>query len=189
MVSIIKVLRTNNVPIVNKCFPARYVKKNKRYEPFPNLYWLDHQKLDLMISNLERIGVINDLEDRLNNDNVAMKLFMNQHLRYVHQRNKLFYDDELKLKLDLNINDENIKWLHDNLRQKGIGGIDINNLFLMMNNTFLNSNNNNNNNNNIEYDGKIDGILHIKCLHTHYAHYLYTKDNIVGEWVDDIINS
>ena len=115
MVSIIKVLRTNNVPIVNKCFPARYVKKNKRYEPFPNLYWLDHQKLDLMISNLERIGVINDLEDRLNNDNVAMKLFMNQHLRYVHQRNKLFYDDELKLKLDLNINDENIKWLHDNL--------------------------------------------------------------------------
>ena len=102
MVSIIKVLRTNNVPIVNKCFPARYVKKNKRYEPFPNLYWLDHQKLDLMISNLERIGVINDLEDRLNNDNVAMKLFMNQHLRYVHQRNKLFYDDELKLKLDLN---------------------------------------------------------------------------------------
>jgi hypothetical protein len=28
----------------------------------------------------------------------------------------------------------------------------------------------------------------VKCLHTHYAHYLATKDNIIGQWVQELLD-
>ncbi|KAH7461962.1 hypothetical protein PRIC1_005960 [Phytophthora ramorum] len=32
-------------------------------------------------------------------------------------------------------------------------------------------------------------FTNVKCLHTHYAHYLATGNNLVGEWVQELLNS
>lgn len=29
----------------------------------------------------------------------------------------------------------------------------------------------------------------VKCLHTHYAHYLATGNNLVGEWVQELLDN
>jgi hypothetical protein len=29
----------------------------------------------------------------------------------------------------------------------------------------------------------------VKCLHVHYAHFLATGDNIVGEWVQELLDA
>ena len=178
---IIKALKHSEINIVNKYFPARYISKTNTYEPFPTLYWLECSKTDTTIASMERLGLISELETRLNYDNVAKKLLKQQHLRYMHERNKLLYDKELKSKLSLNISDESVKWLHNAQGMKGIGGIDISNIFTY---TYNNSWNDTNNVNNCDNSEK----LHIKCLHTHYAHHLFTNDNVIGKWVEEIIN-
>ena len=178
---IVKALNRSKVNIVNKCFPCRYISKTNTYEPFPTLYWLECSKIDATIASLERLGLINELETRLNNDNVAKGILKQQHIRYMHDRNKILYDEELKSKLNLNISDESLSWLHNAQRLKGIGGIDISNIF---SSTYNNTYNDTNNVNNCENSEK----LHIKCLHTHYAHHLFTNDNIIGKWVEEIIN-
>ena len=41
------------------------------------------------------------------------------------------------------------------------------------------------------HDVGIAGIrdfTNVKCLHTHYAHYLATGQNLVGEWVQELLD-
>ncbi|KAG7395879.1 hypothetical protein PHYBOEH_003083 [Phytophthora boehmeriae] len=35
----------------------------------------------------------------------------------------------------------------------------------------------------------IRDFTNVKCLHTHYAHYLATGNNVVGEWVQQLLDS
>uniref|UniRef100_M4BYE9 DUF501 domain-containing protein n=1 Tax=Hyaloperonospora arabidopsidis (strain Emoy2) TaxID=559515 RepID=M4BYE9_HYAAE len=34
----------------------------------------------------------------------------------------------------------------------------------------------------------IRDFTNVKCLHTHYAHYLATGKNLIGEWVQELLN-
>lgn len=34
----------------------------------------------------------------------------------------------------------------------------------------------------------IRNFASVKCLHTHYAHYLATKDNLIGQWVQELLD-
>ena len=36
--------------------------------------------------------------------------------------------------------------------------------------------------------GGVPDILKVKCLHRHYAHYLATGENLVGEWIQAALN-
>ncbi|RLN53632.1 hypothetical protein BBJ29_004745 [Phytophthora kernoviae] len=35
----------------------------------------------------------------------------------------------------------------------------------------------------------IRDFTNVKCLHTHYAHYLATGNNLIGEWVQELLDS
>ena len=167
MVSIVHVLERNGKKLVNKCYPAFSVSNSKRkFAPFPTLYWLACPETDAMVSNLERQGLIGDLELKINSGRYELerRRFKQQHFRYIHERNRLLYDLSLQHQLDINIEDNCVSWLHNAQRLKGIGGIDVAPLI----------------------DAKYDE-MHLKCLHAHYAHYLGTKDNIIGEWVHELL--
>jgi len=35
----------------------------------------------------------------------------------------------------------------------------------------------------------IRNFASVKCLHTHYAHFLATRDNLIGEWVHELLSA
>lgn len=35
----------------------------------------------------------------------------------------------------------------------------------------------------------IRNFASVKCLHTHYAHFLATGNNLIGEWVHELLSS
>lgn len=167
MVSIVSTLEKNGKKLVNKCYPAFGVSnKERQFAPFPTLYWLACPETDAKVSDLERRGVIGDLELRINSDQhkAERRIFKCQHFRYIHERNRLLYDLPLRRRLDINIDDNCVSWLHSAQRLKGIGGIDVTALI-----------------------GADNEGVHLKCLHAHYAHYLGTEDNVVGEWVHSLL--
>jgi hypothetical protein len=168
-------------PLALKVYPLnggssrRKAKAQGNLTPFPTLYWFCCPAVGKAIANLERIGYVGILEERLQLDSEALDSFIKSHEEYATERwNTLSKDHQLMLENNLNGMNESMKNM---IKYSGISGTD--------------------------YKVFLSSRPSIKCLHTHYAHYrsqvalkehkISTSDgsseNIVGKWIHEILEN
>ena len=86
-----------------------------RIAPFPTLYWLSCPELGRAVSRLEMGGLIQQLDQRLAEDDDLAADLRADHERYIAQRWQRLSDDERVAVREAG--------LHDMLHQRGIGGL------------------------------------------------------------------
>ena len=91
-----------------------HIKAN-RIAPFPTMFWLSCPELGRIISRLEMSGLIQQLDDRLAQDDELAAALQSDHERYVVQRWQLLNETE-----QLQVRDAG---LYDMFQKRGIGGL------------------------------------------------------------------
>lgn len=89
--------------------------KSGRIAPFPTLYWLSCPELRRIVSRLEMGGLIQQLDDRLADDDELAAALHLDHQRYIQQRWQLLSEEER-----IQVRDAG---LQNMLLERGIGGL------------------------------------------------------------------
>lgn len=100
-------------PQVIKVYPL--LRKGDEAEPFPTLFWLTCPNIIDQISRLEHQGLIQKLESLLQEDEVMIQAYHDNHRQYLEERWEI-------------LTPEDQQWLHhqgwkENYLSRGIGGI------------------------------------------------------------------
>jgi hypothetical protein len=86
-------------PQVIKVYPLLEKKNSDSMEPFPTLFWLTCPNIITQISRLEYQGWIVQLEQRLQDDEEAMKQYEQNHRQYLEERwQTLKPDDQQRIR-------------------------------------------------------------------------------------------
>ncbi|QDU35354.1 hypothetical protein KS4_34350 [Poriferisphaera corsica] len=88
----------------------------ERLVPFPTLYWLTNPRLNNTLADMERLGVIDDIQNQINANHQLEHQVANDHRAYIEQRWKqLTKGDQEKI--------QKSPAMLETLRTRGIGGI------------------------------------------------------------------
>lgn len=136
-------------PVVAQLYPLSMELNS--LQPFPTMFWLTCPLLQAQISDIEKLGWIQKLQEKLNKNNDYKIQMRECHSKYLQERWSLLSDSDKEYV-------EKSGW-KTHLMDIGIAGIK-------------------------NFDT-------VKCLHTHYGHYLARPHhgNIIGLWVHNILQT
>ena len=80
----VPVRRRNGLPVVITCYPLR--EDRGEMTPFPTFYWLVDPELCKQLADLERQGVVRQVEQQLAADNDLLAAYHEDHRRYIADR-------------------------------------------------------------------------------------------------------
>lgn len=98
---------------IDVVYPLRW--ERGRPVPFPTIYWLKPGELHRAVANLERQGLIAELEERIQNDASFRDAVHDDHRRYIAQRWAMLTEDDRTAVEEFG--------LREHFHERGIAGI------------------------------------------------------------------